>query len=130
MAFKMKGGKDPMKKNFPDLTGDDEVTQADILKGRGVFKMKKDNAPMMRMDNSAMKAMGSPNKIDLNFRGGKEAAEDRAGTAKRDFLKNWETLSDEQKRNVPDKFVKMYGVTKPKNPAKGQLGGLNENAQK
>ena len=27
-----------MRKKFPDLTGDGEVTQADILKGRGVFK--------------------------------------------------------------------------------------------
>jgi len=27
-----------MKKKFPDLTGDGEVTKADILKGRGVFK--------------------------------------------------------------------------------------------
>ena len=29
-----KGG----KAKFPDLTGDGKVTQADILKGRGVFK--------------------------------------------------------------------------------------------
>jgi len=43
MAFKMKAGADgPMKKNFPDLTGDGKVTQADILKGRGVFKNKAD----------------------------------------------------------------------------------------
>ena len=42
MAFKMKAGKDgPMKKNFPDLTGDGKVNQADILKGRGVFKATK-----------------------------------------------------------------------------------------
>ena len=27
-----------MRKKFPDLTGDGKVTQADILKGRGVFK--------------------------------------------------------------------------------------------
>jgi hypothetical protein len=27
-----------MAKNFPDLTGDGEVTKADVLKGRGVFK--------------------------------------------------------------------------------------------
>jgi hypothetical protein len=27
-----------MRKKFPDLTGDGEVTKADILKGRGVFK--------------------------------------------------------------------------------------------
>ena len=31
-----KGGK--VKKKFPDLTGDGKVTQADILKGRGVFR--------------------------------------------------------------------------------------------
>ena len=34
--IKAKNGKSA---NFPDLTGDGEVTQADILKGRGVFKM-------------------------------------------------------------------------------------------
>ena len=28
-----------MAKKFPDLTGDGKVTQAGILKGRGVFKM-------------------------------------------------------------------------------------------
>lgn len=27
-----------MAKKFPDLTGDGEVTKADVLKGRGVFK--------------------------------------------------------------------------------------------
>ena len=27
-----------MAKDFPDLTGDGKVTQADILKGKGVFK--------------------------------------------------------------------------------------------
>ena len=30
--------KNGSKKKFPDLTGDGKVTQADILKGRGVFK--------------------------------------------------------------------------------------------
>jgi len=30
-----------MAKKFPDLTGDGEVTKADILKGRGVPGMKK-----------------------------------------------------------------------------------------
>lgn len=34
-----KGGMKKYKNGgFPDLTGDGEVTQADILKGRGVFK--------------------------------------------------------------------------------------------
>ena len=37
---KKRGGTLKMKKGgFPDLTGDGKVTQADILKGRGVFKM-------------------------------------------------------------------------------------------
>jgi hypothetical protein len=27
-----------MASNFPDLTGDGKVTQADVLKGKGVFK--------------------------------------------------------------------------------------------
>ena len=38
-CYKMKAsayGNSPMKKNFPDLTGDGKVTRADILKGRGV----------------------------------------------------------------------------------------------
>ncbi len=38
-CYKMKAapyGNNPMKKNFPDLTGDGKVTQADVLKGRGV----------------------------------------------------------------------------------------------
>ena len=39
--LKAKGGpvdKKKKKKKFPDLTGDGKVTQADILKGRGVFR--------------------------------------------------------------------------------------------
>ena len=39
--FKKGGPVDKKKKNgkkFPDLTGDGKVTQADILKGRGVFR--------------------------------------------------------------------------------------------
>lgn len=38
-CYKMKASahdNSPMKKNFPDLTGDGKVTRADILKGRGV----------------------------------------------------------------------------------------------
>lgn len=36
-----KGGKAKSKKSFPDLTGDGKVTQADILKGKGVINGKK-----------------------------------------------------------------------------------------
>ena len=42
MAFKMKAGKEgPMKKNFPDLNKDNEITQADVLIGRGVIESPK-----------------------------------------------------------------------------------------
>ena len=34
----LKKPKKSRNKKFPDLTGDGKVTQADILKGRGVFK--------------------------------------------------------------------------------------------
>lgn len=41
MSMKAAGKTPKMAKggSFPDLTGDGKVTKADILKGRGVFKM-------------------------------------------------------------------------------------------
>tara|TARA_Y100000004_G_scaffold39848_1_gene42974 strand:+ start:276 stop:566 length:291 start_codon:yes stop_codon:yes gene_type:complete len=45
MAFKMKAGKEgPFYKNFPDLNKDGDITQADVLMGRGVFKKYKSDA--------------------------------------------------------------------------------------
>ena len=43
-----------MKEKFPDLTGDGEITQADILKGRGVFQEGGS------IDDQMMMAMGEP----------------------------------------------------------------------
>ena len=43
-----------MTEKFPDLTGDGEITQADILKGRGVFQ---DGGSI---DDQMMMAMGEP----------------------------------------------------------------------
>ena len=43
-----------MAKEFPDLTGDNKVTQADILKGRGVFQEGGS------LDDQMMMAMGEP----------------------------------------------------------------------
>ena len=78
MAFKMKAGKEgPMKKNFSSaLKANAFYASLDAAKkeGRDTFKVGdetfdvkgsakpklKDNAPMMRMDSSAMKAMGKP----------------------------------------------------------------------
>tara|TARA_R100001509_G_scaffold162576_1_gene134548 strand:- start:69 stop:572 length:504 start_codon:yes stop_codon:yes gene_type:complete len=81
MAFKMKAGKEgPMKKNFgsslkkaiPEgAEGLNKMIQSEKGKeavknmgfdtdSKGALLMKKDKAPMMRMDPSAMKAMGKP----------------------------------------------------------------------
>ena len=48
---------------FPDLTGDGEVTKADVLKGRGVFK-KGGAVPkgMHRMPNGSL-MKGSKHKV-------------------------------------------------------------------
>ena len=47
MAFKMKAsayGNSPMKKNFPDMSGDGKVTQKDILMAKGVIDKPKSPA--------------------------------------------------------------------------------------
>tara|TARA_R100001440_G_scaffold20139_2_gene33824 strand:+ start:1346 stop:1807 length:462 start_codon:yes stop_codon:yes gene_type:complete len=83
MAFKMKGGNDPMKKNFGSalnitekqkeafkdnprlLAAIKKSTDKGAAEGNqeaisSATPKLKDNAPMMRMDPSAMKAMGQP----------------------------------------------------------------------
>lgn len=64
-SYKMKAaayGNNPMKKNFPDLTGDGKVTQADILKGRGVSPMQKN--PSYKKAFDAMKPTKSGTRVD------------------------------------------------------------------
>ena len=56
-AKKKKAKKKGKKKGFPDLTGDGKVTQADILKGRGVIGKKK------KMKMESVKEEGSWHKI-------------------------------------------------------------------
>ena len=54
--FKMKAagyGNSPMKKNFPDLSGDGKVTQKDVLMGKGVIP-----TPNKKYKDSAMKKYG------------------------------------------------------------------------
>jgi hypothetical protein len=45
-----------MAKKFPDLTGDGQVTQADVLKGRGVMGKKKGG--MVKAQKKVRKVMG------------------------------------------------------------------------
>jgi hypothetical protein len=44
-----------MASKFPDLTGDGKVTQADVLKGRGVETMKKGGATKNWIQNAVKK---------------------------------------------------------------------------
>ena len=72
-CFKMKAGKEgPMKKNFPDLSGDGKVTQKDILMGKGVIpspkKKYKSDAQRKavhasKAEQAAMKKKGSAYKM-------------------------------------------------------------------
>jgi|5_EtaG_2_1085323.scaffolds.fasta_scaffold198645_1 hypothetical protein len=143
MAFKMKAGKEgPMKKNFGSVLkkaipegaeglnkmaksekGKEAVKNMGFTKdSSGALLMKKDNAPMMRIDTSAMKAMGAPMKKDDGVRQGfkdlgsniigKDASKERQkqDSQKQAFLKNWKKLTPEQKAKVPNAVRKIYGV--------------------
>ena len=76
MAFKMNN---PMKKNFgsalnmteaqrenlpPKLV--DIIDKKEKAEGKAPTQMKKDNAPTMRLDSAAMKAMGQPAPVKMN----------------------------------------------------------------
>ena len=52
-----------MKKKLTDLTGDGEVTQADVLKGRGVFSKGGMAAKGMAKGGAVMKAKGGSVKM-------------------------------------------------------------------
>lgn len=58
-----------MTSKFPDLTGDGKVTQADILKGRGVEGMKKGGSTK-KFIQSAIKKPGALRK-ELGIKEGK-----------------------------------------------------------
>jgi hypothetical protein len=76
MAFKMNN---PMKKNFgsalnmteaqrenlpPKLV--DIIDKKEKAEGKAPTQMKKDNAPTMRLDSAAMKAMGQPAPVKMS----------------------------------------------------------------
>jgi predicted acyltransferase (DUF342 family) len=57
-------------KNFPDLTGDGKVTQADVLKGRGVKGMMRGGKVNGMMRGGPVKMMRG-GKVNGMMRGGK-----------------------------------------------------------
>ena len=65
-----------MRKKFPDLTGDGEVTKADILKGRGVFK----KGGSSKFIQKAIKKPGSLRK-SLGIKKGKTIPKSKLKTA-------------------------------------------------
>ena len=135
MAFKMKGGKDPMKKNFGSAmnfnAGLKAASKDGKLDNNPKFKAAVDKAPLMRMDPSAMKAMGkpapvkamdkSPMKDDGIGQGlkdlgsniiGKDASRERQkqDSQKQAFMANWNNMSPEEKAKVPSAVREIYGV--------------------
>tara|TARA_Y100000004_G_scaffold89262_1_gene100120 strand:- start:205 stop:567 length:363 start_codon:yes stop_codon:yes gene_type:complete len=86
MAFKMNN---PMKKNFGSALNITEAQEKNLnpglvaaikkSEGDSPKEMKKDNAPMMRLDSAAMKAMGAPMKTDRGIGAVKEKNEPKFG---------------------------------------------------
>ena len=139
MAFKMKAGKEgPMRKNFGSamkkpLVGN-QKNLPDPIKQKildAPTKAMKNDAPMMRMDPSAMKAMGkpapvkamdkSPMKDDGIGQGlkdlgsniiGKDASKERQkqDAQRQAFMANWNKMTDEEKAKVPNAVREIYGV--------------------
>ena len=117
MAFKMNN---PMKKNFGSALNITEAQEKNLnpglvaaikkSEGDSPKEMKKDNAPMMRMEKGAMKKMGSPKKIDLKFSGGQDAKKERESTAKREFLENYKKMTPEEQAKIPKPVKEAYGV--------------------
>ncbi len=73
-----KGGMANKKGKFPDLTGDGKVTQADVLKGRGVKRMRgggmagmaKKKMPIKKMRGGGMAGMAKKKMPIKKMRGG------------------------------------------------------------
>lgn len=99
-----------MARDFPDLTGDGQVTRADVLKGRGVFKrggrVKKYSAGGMSADEEAdLQALKTLKQGDYDVGGPKRRF--ARGKVKRFNVGG----------NVPGKRSKGSGSMQPMQPA-------------
>ena len=72
-----KGGAVKKKGKFPDLTGDGKVTKADVLKGRGVKRMR--GGGMAGMAKKKMMAKGGMAKKKMMAKGGMAKKKMRGG---------------------------------------------------
>ena len=103
MAFKMKGGKDPMKKNFGSAmnfnAGLIAASKDGKLDDNPKFKAAVDKAPLMRMDPSAMKAMGKPAPVK---------AMDKSPMKNNGDVVDVSNVSDANKKIFMDKFGSEY----------------------
>lgn len=63
-----KQGEEPMYEEFPDLTGDGKVTQADILKGRGVFEADANTFSGWADKTLGMESPGLPKSPQIKLR--------------------------------------------------------------
>ena len=100
------------KKSFPDLTGDGEVTRADILKGRGVFEQ--DDEFDLDFD-----------KDDVNPDLGADRMAHKAGTKKGKGVKGLDKEAEElekEKESLKDKMFPLIQSFKTKKKGKKPYG--------
>ena len=64
-----------MAKEFPDLTGDGKVTQADVLKGRGVFNPGGPTTKMTAAQENAQSYIKLYEQMQSNLRRAKDEKE-------------------------------------------------------
>jgi hypothetical protein len=104
-----------MPKSFPDLTGDGEVTRADVLKARGVFRrggrIKKMGVGGMSADTEAdlqaLKTLKQPDSSSTKSRSGM-SADTEADLQALKTLKQGDYSTGGPKRRYPRGKVKRY----------------------
>tara|TARA_R100000697_G_scaffold2227_5_gene5174 strand:- start:230 stop:1429 length:1200 start_codon:yes stop_codon:yes gene_type:complete len=110
-AMKKKGmSKGGAAKKFPDLTGDGKVTQADILKGRGVTKKKGGGMAKKGYAKGGMAkkgyAKGGPVRSKMSAKGGKRGGASRKPRGVGVALRGYGRLSKNK-----EKFCPIYKAT-------------------
>ena len=134
MAFKMKAsayGNSPMKKNFPDMSGDGKVTQKDILMAKGVIDKPK--SPAKEYGKSPAKNYKNPQDYKVFNMGNEPTPMKQVKPTDKDMKKysdyekydeDGNKITRKQKREIRKEFKKAAklgaaGTGKKKSPMKG-----------
>ena len=111
-----------MAKKFPDLTGDGKVTQADILKGRGVFQEggSMDDQMMMVMN---VKPMESDNVMEDNYT---QFIMEEALTETEEDMLTSKLEQDEELAMLFDKVIDVAQEFAGSGPVEGPGSGVSD----